>query len=116
MKIAADARGRPELGQALGVCTSPKERSLEGLGLLAAADKRDVVGLDRKRRQQRGFVAPALRRDNHMTRRAFFDGELIAFDATINLGKCRLVLYRSASGHRKPGASRKLSDPSDAQS
>ena len=64
-----------------------RQRRLQRLGLLAAADERDVVGIDGERRLQRGLVAAALRRDDDVARAGLRHRQRIAFDAAIGLAE-----------------------------
>src|SRR5262245_66074696 len=56
-----------------------------------AADERQVFRINRKRRQQRSFIASALRRDHDIPFAGFLDRQFIAFDAPINFVERRLL-------------------------
>src|SRR6516162_8171191 len=66
-----------------------------------AADERQVFRIKCKRRQQRSFIASALRRDHDIPFAGFLDRQCIAFDAPINFVERRLLDWWRADGHGK---------------
>src|SRR5262249_18719867 len=68
------------------------------ISFLMAADERQVFCINRKRRQQRSFIATALRRDHDIPFAGFLDRQCIAFDAPINFVERRLLDGWSADG------------------
>src|SRR5262249_17882357 len=75
-----------------------------------AADERQVFCVNRKRRQQRSFIAAALRRDHDIAFAGFLDRQCIAFDAPINLVERRLLDWWCADGHGKTHPLCKIGD------
>src|SRR5215468_1846049 len=75
-----------------------------------ATDECQVFGINRKRREQRSFVASALRRDDDIAFAAFLDRQGIAFDAPINFVERRLLDWWRADGHGKTHPFCKIGD------
>ena len=73
-----------------------REDGLESIGLLAAADERNIVGVNRERRLQRGLVATALRRDHDEPPTGFRHRQGIPFDAALDLAEGGLLGRRRA--------------------
>ena len=59
-----ETSGRLEFGEPLVRNTALDERGLQGVRFLSAADERNIIGVDRERRQEGSFIAAALRRDD----------------------------------------------------
>jgi len=59
-----ETRRRLEVRQTLSGNAPLRERCFQHFGLPPAANKRNVIDFDRERRQQGGFIAAALRRDD----------------------------------------------------
>src|SRR5262249_60632826 len=96
--------GRLEPGELLIRNTALGERGLQRLCLLSAADERDVIGIDRKRRKQGSFVAATLRRDDNIASPRFVDRKSIALNAPIVAAKGGLRSCRRSAPEAKPRA------------
>jgi hypothetical protein len=85
-----------ELCQALGRDAALREDGLESIGLLAAADERNVVGVNGERRLERGLVATALGRDHDKTPTGLRHRQGIPFDPALDLAEGGLLGCRRA--------------------